>query len=59
MNYEKSKHIHRRDLFIRELVERGVVEPKYVKTAENVADALSKPLSRGLFLPHRNSMLGI
>ena len=59
MHYERSKHIHRRDLFIRELVERGVVKPEYVPTSKNTADALTKPLTRSAFIMHRNAMLGI
>ena len=34
VNHSSSKHIARRDLFIRELVEREVLTPKYVKSAQ-------------------------
>ena len=55
--HKASKHIERRDLFIRELVEREVLEPVKVKTGNNVSDALTKPLSKGAFLSHRARIL--
>ena len=56
--HEASKHIARRDLFLRELVERGEIETTFVKTADNVADALTKPLEKSSFLKHRAALLG-
>ena len=58
MKWSSSKHIARRDLFIRELVARGALIPTYVKSAHNVADALTKPLPNGPFLTHRDVLLG-
>ena len=58
VSHSKSKHIHRRDLFIRELVDRGEIEVRHVPTAKNVADILTKPLQRGPFLTHRATLLG-
>ena len=43
--HSKTKHIARRDLFIRELVERQVVATKYIATSQIIADALTKPLT--------------
>ena len=57
-HFAKSKHIDRRDLFIRELVERGIVTPKYIPTAKNIADALTKPLEKGIFMTHRAAIMG-
>ena len=57
--HAKSKHIARRDLFIRELVDRKVIKPVYVSTDKNVADALTKPLARQAFQAHRATMLGL
>ena len=57
--HAKTKHIDRRDLYIRELVERKQLVTKYVKTANNTADALTKPLARVPFETHRRSMLGM
>ena len=53
-----STHILRRDLFLRKLVERGEIQPKFVKTSENIADALTKPLAKALFQAHREKLLG-
>ena len=43
MYYDKSKHINRRDLFVRELVSNGAIKVEYIKTKDNPADALTKP----------------
>ena len=45
----RTKHIERRHLKIRELVEQLVVRPEFVPTDENVADILTKPLGRRRF----------
>ena len=58
-HYNKTKHIARRDLFIRELVERKVISPKFVTTVKNVADVLTKPVKKDTFLKHRVALLGI
>ena len=56
--HAKTKHIERRDLFVRELVARKVVVTKFVPTAQNVADILTKPLARQSFQKHRATLLG-
>ena len=58
MHHSKSKHIARRDLFLRELVERGQITTVAVKTSDMVADALTKPLEKSIFLKHRDTLLG-
>ena len=40
----KSKHIHVRFHFLRDLVNDGVVELKYCNTQEQIADFMKKPL---------------
>ena len=37
-HHERTKHIHRRHLWIRELVEDGTITVPYVRTADNFAD---------------------
>ena len=59
MHYNKSKHVARRDLFIRELVENNVVKTKFIPTAKNTADVLTKPLNKALFTAHRAKLLGL
>jgi len=57
-HFAKSKHIERRDLFISELVARGIITTKYIPTAKNIADALTKPLDKGIFMTHRTAIMG-
>ena len=59
MHYDKSKHIARRDLFIRELVENEVIKPFHIATTKNPADMLTKPLSKAAFNTHRATMMGL
>jgi len=56
VNHAKSKHILRRELHIRELIEAGVVKVKYVKSAENTADIFTKHLERVPFQKHRATL---
>ena len=59
MYYDRSKHIARRDLFIRELVSNNIIKPESIRTEENPADALANPLPKAAFIKHRNKLLGI
>ena len=54
-----KKHIDRKHLYLRELVEEGKVAPEKVASEDNPSDALSKPLARGPAHKHRDSMLGL
>jgi hypothetical protein len=55
----KTKHIARRHLKIRELVEMLEVCPEYVPTDNNVADILTKPLGRRRFEKLRKILLNV
>ena len=44
--HDKSKHIEIKYQYIRDLVEKGVVELHYITTDEQIADILTKHLSR-------------
>ena len=46
---KRTKHIERRHLKIRELVEEFKVRPEFIPTEENVADIMTKPLGRRRF----------
>ena len=59
MHYDKSKHIARRDLFIRELVENEIIKTHYIATTKNPSDMLTKPLNKAAFNVHRATMMGI
>ena len=59
MHYDKSKHIARRDLFIRELVENEIIKPFHIATTKNPSDMLTKPLSKAAFNAHRATMMGL
>ena len=59
MYHSTAKHIARRDLFIRELVEKDIVKPKLIPTAKNTADILTKPLPKAAFTMHRATILGL
>ena len=45
-NHRRTKHIGMRFHLIRDLVEKNIVEVEYVNTNEQIADFLTKPLSR-------------
>ena len=48
----RSRHIEPRYLWARELVHRGLLDIRYCPTQDNVADALTKPLSPSVFERH-------
>jgi hypothetical protein len=54
----RSKHIEIRYHFIRNMVQRGSLKLQYISTDEQVADVLTKPLSRVKF-EHFRDKLGI
>ena len=56
---ERTKHIERRHLKIRELVADAVVKVKYVMTHLNVADIFTKPLERKPFKELRDKLFGL
>ena len=47
--HDKSKHIESRYHYIRDMVQKGAIKLKYVPIEEQVADVLTKPLSRVKF----------
>jgi hypothetical protein len=44
--HDRSKHIEINYHYIWDMVQRGVVELQYISTDEQIADILTKPLSR-------------
>ena len=53
-----TKHVNVRYFFIKDRVEQGEVEVKYLSTNDMIADGLTKPLQGALFRKHRDFMLG-
>ncbi len=47
--HSRTKHIEIRHYFLRENVERGLIEMKFCKTEDQVADIFTKPLSKERF----------
>ena len=56
MFHDNSKHIEIRYFYIRDMVQKGSIKLQYVSTDEQVADALTKPLSRVKFEYFRDKL---
>ena len=54
--HDKSKHIEIRYFYIRDLIQKGAIKLQYVSTDEQVADVLTKPLSRLKFEYFRDKL---
>ncbi len=52
--HQRTKHIDVKYHFIREALEKGIVEIKRVDSKENIADIFTKPLARVQFEKLRN-----
>ncbi len=58
VGHKRTKHIDIRYHFVREQVQKGVIEIEYLSTKEMLADIFTKPLARGQF-EYLRSMIGI
>jgi hypothetical protein len=56
-NADHSRHINIRQFFISDIIKRGEIKLKYVKTEDQIADLLTKPLQGLQFLKLRNLLL--
>jgi hypothetical protein len=56
--HDRSKHIEMKYHFIRDMVQRGAMKLQYIRTDEQIADILTKPLSLTK-LVHFRDKLGI
>ena len=54
--HDKSKHIEIRYFYIRDMRQKGAIKLQYVSTDEQVADVLTKPLSRVKFEYFRDKL---
>ena len=55
---KRSRHIHRRWLKLRELVNEGHIKVVYINTDDNPSDMLTKPLAYAKFVKHRDTLMG-
>jgi hypothetical protein len=54
--HDRSKHIEMKYHFIRDLVQKGAIKLQYIRTEEQIADILTKPLSFGKFVQFRDKL---
>ena len=52
-HHDKMKHVQRRHFYVRDMVETLELEVPYVRTDDNIADFLTKPLSAAKFYAMR------
>ena len=57
--HARSKHIHRRYFYIRELVQDAKLQVSFIKTDDNIADLFTKPLAKARFELLRNVAMNI
>ena len=53
---DRSKHIEMKYHFIRDLVQRGALKLQYIRTEEQIADILTKPLTASKFVYFRDKL---
>ncbi|KAL7647780.1 UNVERIFIED_CONTAM: hypothetical protein RMT77_001389 [Armadillidium vulgare] len=53
-HHQRSKHIDIRYNFIRNEIQNGIVNLKYVKSEDNVSDIFTKPVSKSRLLKFEN-----
>ena len=56
--HDRSKHIEIRYFYIRDMMQKEAIKLQYVSTDEQVADVLTKPLSR-VKVKHFRDKLGV
>ena len=54
--HNRSKHIEIKYFYIRDMMQKGAIKLQYVSTDEQVADVLTKPLSRVKFEHFRDNL---
>ena len=54
--HEKTKHIKKRYHYIRDVIIEKDVVLKYISTSNMVADPLTKPIARDVFVKHVRSL---
>ena len=54
---KRVKHIDRRVIVLNDYTEAGDIKVVPISTKDNVADAMTKPLGKVLFLKHREALV--
>ena len=54
--HDRSKHVDGWYHFIQDMVQRGVVRLDHIRTNEQIADILTKPLGKVMFLTFRENL---
>ena len=55
--HQRSKHIGIRHHFLRQLVEENIIRFEYVASADNIADILTKPLHKKVYVPLQSRLM--
>ena len=58
-HHAKTKHIERRHFFVREMVEDLRISVPFVKSADNMADFFTKPLTHKQFFLLRDRIMNV
>eukprot|EP00965_Chrysotila_dentata_P002519 81550-Pleurochrysis_carterae.AAC.3 len=58
-HHQRSKHIDRSHFFVRERVESFYITVPFVRSSDNLADFLTKPLPPRLFFPMRDHIINV
>ena len=58
-HHTRTKHIERRHFFVREAVENHSISVPFVRSADNLADFLTKPLAAPQFFALRNIIMNV
>ena len=58
-HHGRMKHVERKHLYVRELVEDHKLRVTFVRTHDNLADLFTKPLPGHVFFPLRDQVMNV
>ena len=56
---ERTRHLHLRDMYVRELIRSKDIKLEYIKSCDNLADFFTKILPVSIFRIQRDLIMGI